>query len=155
MKTKGQTTVEFAMVALVFFALLFALIDLAVMLYVNLTMQQAVREGARYAVTGQGGDGGRRAAMISKIRESSNNLYDKNAYDPKDPTVSVVSPRDVGFSNYTGRPVDDTGQPDEIVMVRLRYDWPLMTPVLRPFFTDGKYSFTVSATMKNEPWGLR
>jgi hypothetical protein len=27
---------------------------------------------------------------------------------------------------------------------------PLLTPFLKPFFTNGNYAFTVSATMKNE-----
>ncbi|HBG04366.1 MAG: hypothetical protein A2075_18135 [Geobacteraceae bacterium GWC2_58_44] len=157
MNKKGQTTVEFALVALLLFAMLFALIDMAVMFYVNLTMQSAVREGARYAITGQGGESaGRRTALINKIKERSNGLYDKNANPQgKEPKVSVLTPADVGsYSNYTGRPVGDTGKPDEIIIVSLNYAWPLLTPILRPFFPGNTYTFTVRATMKNEPWGL-
>ena len=46
---------EFALVALLLFGILFTIIDLGIMFYVNLTMQHAVREGTRYAVTGQMG----------------------------------------------------------------------------------------------------
>ena len=56
MNRKGQTTVEFALTALVLLTFLFAAIDLAIMMYVNLTMQRAVREGARYAITGAHAD---------------------------------------------------------------------------------------------------
>lgn len=157
MNKKGQTTVEFAMVALLLFTLLFALIDLALMFWVNLTMQSAVREGARYAITGQAGEGGdRRAAMIGKIKEAAGDLYDKNMHSPKDPSVSVLTPASTKdlFSNYTGSPVADTGGQDEIIIVSLTYSWPLLTPVLSPLFSDGNYTFTVRATMKNEPWGL-
>jgi len=158
MNRKGQTTVEFALTALVVFAVLFAIIDFAVMFYVNLTMQHAVREGARYAVTGQGGNNGvqRRKALVEKIQACSNGLYAKNANPQKEPTVSVVTPsRAANFSNYTGSQVSDTGNPSEIIIVSLAYSWPLLTPIVRPFFADGKYAFVVRATMKHEPWELR
>ena len=156
MSEKGQTTLEFTIVAsLVLLPLLFAIIDLAMMFYVNLTMQHAVREGARYVVTGQTGNyPDLKTALIQKIYSSSNGLYDQNALDNKNPTVSVLTPTSTGtFSNYTGEQVTDTGQPDQIIIVRLVYSWPLFTPLLYPFFTDGRYTFTASATMRNEQWG--
>jgi Flp pilus assembly protein TadG len=87
MNSKGQALVEFALAALVFFAVLFAIIDLGMMFYVNLTMQHAVREGTRFAITGQpapavgsppptGAE--RKAAMIQTMKNSSVGLYDKN-----------------------------------------------------------------------------
>jgi len=153
MRTKGQTTVEFALTALVLFVLVFAIIDLSVMFYVNLTMQHAVREGARYAVTRQDKSTDLKGAMIQKIKDSSCDLYDKNVNPDKDPTVSVVTPTDAStFNNYTGRPVSDTGNADEIIIVKLVYSWPLLTPILQPFFDQGNYTFTVRATMKNESW---
>ena len=146
--------VEFALTVVVLFTLLFAIIDLSLMLYVNLTMQHAVREGARYAVVGQPdtdpkkGDV-RRVAMERKISDSSNGLYiAKNIKEG--PTVSVLTSR---FNNYTTNQVKDTGAPNDIIVVSLTYAWPLMTPLLYPFFTDGNYTFTVRSTMKNEPWG--
>jgi Flp pilus assembly protein TadG len=155
MNRKGQTTVEFAMTAFILFAVLFALIDFAVMFFVNLTMQHAVREGARYAITGQGGNNGaqRRKALVDKIKECSYGLYEKNANPRKDPEVSVVVPNSgATFSNYTGTPVNDTGSPNEIIVVKLTYSWPLLTPILAPFFQNGRYSFVVRATMRHEPW---
>lgn len=155
MNQKGQTTVEFALTVVVFLAFVFALVDFALMFYVNLTMQHAVREGARYAITGQGGQNGnqRRSALLHKIRESSNGLYEKNANPRPAPSVSVVAPASTAaFDNYTGRPVDDTGRPGEIIIVSLAYSWPLLTPVLRGVFPNGRYDFVVRATMRNEPW---
>jgi Flp pilus assembly protein TadG len=167
MDRKGQTTVEFALTALLLFAFLFAIIDLAVMFYVNLTMQHAVREGTRYAITGQPDSGplagqSRKDALTQIIINSSNGLY-KNDLNQEDPTVSVLTPTSTsGFSNYTGTPAEYTGKPDQIIIVSLNYTWPLLTPILSPFFPvsqDGKgkniavYKFTVQATMKNELWG--
>jgi len=160
MNQKGQTTVEFAAAALALFSTVFIIIDLSMMYYVNLTMQHAVREGARYAITGQkGASADRKAALIQKIKDSSNGLYDRNASGQKDPTVSVLTPTATPsasatpFPNYTGVQVTDTGAPDQIIIVRLNYAWPLLSPFLKPIFTNGQYTFTASATMKNEQWG--
>jgi Flp pilus assembly protein TadG len=149
----GQALVEFALMAMLFFLILFAIVDFGVMFYVNLTMQHAVREGTRYAVTGQSDLGAdRRSALLQKIKNSSNGLYDKNLHVPKDPTIKVISPSNVTFANYTSGTVQsgDPGKPNDVVVVSLTYTWPLITPVLKPFFRGGQYTFTVKSTMKNE-----
>ena len=148
---KGQTLVEFALVVPVLFALLFAIIDLGVMLYVNLTMQYALFQGVRYEITGQSNLGtDRRSALIQMIRNSSNGLYDKNMHVPKDPVIGVVVPSQVTFTNYSGTPATgDPGKPNDVIVVSLTYTWPLLTPILKPFFPQG-YTFTVKSTMKNE-----
>lgn len=151
---KGQTIVEFALAAVILFSLLFAIIDLALMFFVNLTMQHAVREGARYAITGQSDLGAdRRAALIAKIREQSMGMYDKNLHVPKDPSVSIIKPSGVTFTNYSGTPTTgDPGQSDEVIVISLTYKWSLVTPLMKPFFPGGAYTFTVKTTMKNEPF---
>lgn len=151
-KKNGQTTVEFALAALLFFSMLFAIVDFAFLFYVNLTMQHAVREGTRYAVTGQSTLGpDRRSALIQKIKDSSNGLYDKNLHVPKDPEISVITPSKVSFTNYTGTPTTgDPGKPNDMIIVSLTYTWHLLTPILRPFFPGGNYTFTVKSTMANE-----
>jgi Flp pilus assembly protein TadG len=155
MKSKGQTTVEFAMAAVLLLLFLFAVIDLSFMFYVNLTMQRAVREGARYAVTGQTHGKEGLDNMITCIKDASNGLYEQNYLKDEVPKVSVLTLADTkNFSNYTGRPITDSiGNPTQIIIVSLKYAWPLMTPLISPFFTDGRYTFTVRATTRHEPWG--
>jgi hypothetical protein len=34
--------------------------------------------------------------------------------------------------------------------VTVTYQWDIMTPLIRPFFTNGKVTFRVESTMKNE-----
>jgi hypothetical protein len=138
---KGQTTVEFALIGILLFGLVFAVIDFGTMLYVNLTMQHAVREGARYAITGPnplaGDPRDRRTLVIDKIHDSSVGLCDKN-------------PCTISFVNLPNDP--NVGAPSELITIRVAYSWPLLTPIVKPFFPDGKYSFTVGATMRNEPF---
>jgi Flp pilus assembly protein TadG len=152
MNKNGQALVEFALVAPLFFILLFAIVDLGVVFYVNLTMQHAVRQGTRYAVTGRSDLGtDQRSALIQMIKDSSNGLYDKNLHVPKDPVISVIIPGQVTFSNYSGTPTTgDPGKPGDIIVVSLTYTWPLITPILQPFFPGAEYTFTVKSTMKKE-----
>ena len=145
---RGQSIVEFALVVPIVFLLLFGLADLGVMFYVNLTMQNAVREGARSSVVGSSSGGPtQRAALVQTIKDSSNGLYDKDAHGQPKLTTYIVTPGSSTFKNFTGANIGGGGQ---IVMVQLDYTWPLLTHILSPFFTNDEYSFTVKATMRNE-----
>lgn len=145
-KERGASAVEFAIVAPVVIFLLIAIVELCAVFWVNLTMQYAVREGARYAVTGRNDldpnptNDRRYRAVVASIRANSMGLFDK------------VEPR-INNINY-GNPsaYNDTmfGRAGEIFVLRIDCSWPLMTPLLRPFFTDGKYNFSVATTMRNE-----
>lgn len=152
---KGQATVEFALAAILFLGLLFVILDVAMLFWVNLTMQHAVREGTRYAVTGQiGASPDWRTALTAKIKEQSMGLYDKNLYVPKDPTIKIINQGSVTFANYTGGTTvtGTSGTPSVTLVVSLTYKWRLITPFLRPFFSGGFYTFTVRSTMKTEPF---
>jgi type II secretory pathway pseudopilin PulG len=158
MNGKGQTTVEFALVAVLLLTILFAIVDLSVLFYVERTVQEAVREGARYAITGQRTETlNRRQSMQKVIEEASRGLLYQNKLPEKDPTVCVLIPSETrNFSNYSGyrcEPIGDTGGPNDILVVSLTYSWPLMTPFVKPFFNGDTYTFTTRVTMKNEPWG--
>ncbi len=48
----GQTTVEFALICIPFFAILFAIIDFAQIYFYENSMQNALRESARFATAG-------------------------------------------------------------------------------------------------------
>lgn len=151
---KGQTLIEFAFVVPLILALVFAVVDVAWIFYVNLTMQHALREGTRYAVTGRT-DGGndRRKSLIARIRDNSCGLYDKNLHDPKEPRIGVLSPGQVTFDNFSGTPTtDDPGGRNDIIVVSLTYTCPLLTPVFKPLVESGTYTFTVKSTMTNEPF---
>lgn len=145
-RERGASAVEMAIVAPVLFFLLIAIVDVCAMFWVNLTMQYAVREGARYAVTGRSDldpaprNDQRHIAVIEAIRASSMVLYDK-----VEARVNGVRHGDAG-----GLREDMFGGSGQIFVLRLDCAWPLMTPILRPFFSDGKYRFSVAATMRNE-----
>lgn len=154
-KRDGQTTIEFALAALLLLGLLFVILDVAMLFFVNLTMQHAVREGTRYAVTGRNdGFADWRTALTAKIREQSMGLYDKNLNVPKEPQIKIIDQSSVTFPNYTGGSLftGDSGVPQQTLVVSLTYKWRVITPFLKPAFPGGIYTFTVKSTMKTEPF---
>jgi len=47
------------------------------------------------------------------------------------------------------------GGPNDIVVYTLRYDWPLMTELLRPLLgADGEFPLKASIAVRNEPFGV-
>lgn len=153
-REEGAATVEFAFVAPIFFLLLFAIIDLGILFWVNLTMQHAVREGARFAVTGQTCVFGspptpqqRYMCVIKGMRDSSIGLYDEI-----NPTITIT------INNGTPTTYSDPnlytpgmfGNKDDIVAFQLNCNWPILTPLIKPYFSGAQYSFSVAATMRNE-----
>ncbi len=142
---KGATVVEFALIVPLLLILLMAIIELGALFWVNMTMQHAVREGARYAITGRidldpnpnPADRLRPAAVAEKIKLSSLGLYD-----------SVVT--DLIVTDPDGNVLTGFGGPGETLVINLHCSWPLLTPLIRPFFDGGSYNFQVSSTMRNE-----
>jgi len=134
---KGSSAVEFALVVVLFLTLLFSIVEYALMSYIHLTMQHAVREGTRYAVTGRSDDGqgndleyahfdvgdeetrwlanGRFNAMVAKIHSQSMGFFDR-VLDPSDIVVTDVNGNDTQNHDWSidydtnGNGVEDAGE---------------------------------------------
>jgi len=146
----GAVLVEFALVAVVFFTVLLAAIEVATMFWVDLTMQYAVREGVRCAVTGQvnctgvTGQTDRYAGIVQAIRMNSMGLYDYVS-----PVVTVWTVAADG-SYQPPAPAQSFGIGGQIIVVDVDCTWPLMTAPVQAVFPGGQFRFRVAATMKNE-----
>lgn len=148
-REKGVAIIEFSIVATLLFALLFTIVDFALFGYVKLTMQHAVREGARYAITGRNdldpdedsdGDKERAKAILQKIDLSSNGLLSR----------VVVTDGIKVKSNGTYITDGTFGASGEAIVLEFDCEWPTVSPIIYPLLNDGKYSFTVKTAMKNE-----
>ncbi|MDE1181679.1 TadE/TadG family type IV pilus assembly protein [Paraburkholderia sp.] len=149
---RGTSTIEFALIAPVLFLLICIAFDLGVALWVNLTMQYAVREGARYAVTGRSNldpaasNQQRYLAVLQEIKDSSMGLY--NLVSPSYTiTVNGTKQSYAGAGSYSSGMF---GNPGDIVVLQINCVWPLLTPMVQPFFAAGNFNFSVAATMRNE-----
>ena len=146
-RQSGATLVEMAIIAPVFLLVLVSLIELSMMFFATLTMQYAVREGARFAITGQSTTDGYAASqqrfetVVAKMRDNSLGMYQK--------LNAQISVNGTGYQvkNYSNAMFGGAGT---LNVIKVDCEWVVSTPLLSQFFTNGKYSFAVAATMRNE-----
>jgi len=145
-RQSGATVVEMAIIAPVFLLMLLALIEFSLMFFTTLTMQYAVREGARFAVTGQTSldtsASQRYAAIIQNMKNNSLGMYDKLS--------TVISVNGTSYPNSASYTSGMFGKAGDLIVLQLDCDWVVTTPLLGAFFSKGKYHFKVAATMRNE-----
>lgn len=147
-RERGATVVEMAIIMPVLLLLLIGIVEISMMFFVNQTMQYAVREGGRYAVTGQtSADPNttsklRYRAVIERMRTASLGLFDK--------VCPSVTTNNVTYTDSSSYNAAMFGQAGDILVIKLNCAWPMATPVMRPFFKDGKFRFVVAVTMLNE-----
>jgi Flp pilus assembly protein TadG len=150
---KGFTALEFAMVASVFFLLLFAVMDYGWMFFAQMNVQQAVDDGGRFASTGNhttvttGGTQTTLSRMQSIIDAIQNEISVPGVNVQQN---LVVCSLNGGCSNKGGSA--PAGAPGDTVTLTLTTSLPLFTPALAALFSGGAYTFTSSTTFKNEPF---
>ncbi len=142
---RGQSLVEFALVAPLFFLLVFGITDFGRLFFTQETLQFALREAGRYAVTGQHmADPNNANATLSRVASIKAIAQQKAIGLISDPNNITVSSG--GIPNYAGGPGDT-------VVVSLTTNLKLITPMIGRFFGPSQtYTFTVQTTFRNEPF---
>lgn len=146
----GSAAVEMALIAPVLFLLLMAVFEFSIVFFTSLTMQYAVREGSRFAITGQSqlsGDASvsqRYQAIIQSIKNNSVGMYDS-----VNPVISVNNTTYATPNAYTANMF---GGPGDVVVIRLDCSWTIVTPLVGALFPGGKLKFSVATTMRNETY---
>ncbi|KVN98547.1 hypothetical protein WJ69_34410 [Burkholderia ubonensis] len=145
--------IEFAIAAPVVLALILIMMDLSLMLWAKMTLQYAVREGARYSVVDQGviDNSPFCGGVIKKINDNSMGLaHILDATYEISVNNGVLRPIkiDPAASNC---PSSMFGSRGDLVMLKLTAHWPLVTPMLAHLLHVPKsYQFDVVTTMQNE-----
>jgi len=135
--TRGATMVEAALITPLLLLLTFSIVDFGSMFYCYLSLESGVSQATRQAITGTSG-GSRQDMIKAAMRSATPTLtIPDSAF-----TFSNMPP---GSSSF----VSGVGGPGAIERVTIDYDWDIMTPLIRPFFTGGKIHFKVESTMKN------
>lgn len=147
----GSAAIEMALVAPVIMLMMFAILEFSILFFTTLTMQYAVREGARYGVTGRSdkdptAGNQRYLAVVQTIKDNSVGMY--SSVSP------VITVNGITYADSAGYSSGMFGGPGEIVVIRLDCSWKLSTPLIGVFFKDGKFNFSVAATMKNESYSI-
>lgn len=161
---RGATAVEFALVAFPFFAMLMGLVEVACIFIVSTVMEHGATEAARQIRTGefQGGTA-TLAAFETEICENMANLFDCQnniAIDVRSDFAdfaATVDPSPIdGSGNFDGSSFSfDPGGRNDIVVVRVFYQWPLFTPVITGPLANmngGRRLIQSTVVLKNEPF---
>jgi Flp pilus assembly protein TadG len=159
----GIAAVEFGIVAAPFLALMFAIMETAIVFFASQTLETAVADSARLIMTGQAQQSSfTQAQFKSAVCAKILGLFDcSNGIKIDVKTYSNFS------SIGTAKPVDANGnlltnfgyQPGnacDIVLVRLMYEWPIYVSLLGFNLADmsgNKRLIIATAAFRNEPFG--
>ncbi len=137
--SSGTNLLEAAILAPLLLLLTLGIVEFSTLLYVYLALENGVSQASRFGVTGN--------ALPSLSREDSI----KEVMRQATPTLTLNDGA-FSFSHLSpgGGWAGGAGGSDDVEKVTVDYTWDVMTPVLRPFFTNGQIHFTVSSSMKNE-----
>ena len=140
---RGQTLLETAIVVVLFFLLTFGVLDFGRMFYVQMTLQNAVREAGRFASTGNHlPDPNHPGQNLSRVN-SIIQVATQAAMGTSVTNIQIISQQ-----GGKGNP----GGPGDTVTVSLTTNLKLITPLIAAFFPGGQYTFTSSTTFRNEPF---
>lgn len=154
----GATAVEFAFVAGPFLLLVFAIIELALVSLVSVTLENAVSDTSREIRTGQLQTAGGTATtfktdMCGELGWIGSACSSALSIDVRTFTTFSASGTALDAAKPT-TPCWDPGGPGSIVLVRAYYNWPLITPLLQTGLqtANGKRMVTAAAAFANEPY---
>jgi len=158
---RGSAAVEFALVAPVFFALLFAIIEVALMFFASQVLETVTQTSARYLLTGQAQSGGLTQAQFnsyvcSQIPALFNcpNLNINVQSSTSFSAISISSPSD-SSCNFVGAQNYCPGNAGNKVLVQLSYQWPVFVTGLGFNMSCGATNsrwISSTAAFQNEPF---
>ena len=154
--------IEFALVAPLFFALLFAIIETAIMFFASQVLETVTQDSARQIMTGQAQNASMTQAQfktlvcskVVALFDCQNGItIDVQSYSAFS-NVNVSNPIDAS-KNFTAPNNYSPGGPGDIVMVRLFYEWPILVTKFGYDISNlsgSKRLLSGTAAFQNEPY---
>jgi Flp pilus assembly protein TadG len=162
----GAAAVEFALVALPFLALIFAILETALVFFANQTLEAAASDAARLVMTGQAQTAGYNQAsfkqqVVCNLLQTGVSLFDCSngvKVDVKTYTsfgaITNTVPVNNGQLDTSGM-VYTPGAAGDIVVLRLYYEWPIYVSLLGNNLStlgNGKRLLVATSVFRNEPF---
>ena len=163
----GTAAVEFALVAVPFLALIFAILETALVFFANQTLETAATDAGRLIMTGQAQtasysqDDFKKAVcddLSSGLFNCTNGVYvSVQTYSSFSAASNGVNTNPIvnGKFDTTNTPYSPGG-PGDIVVVRLYYQWPIFVSLLGNNLSDlngGDRLLVATSVFRNEPYG--
>lgn len=161
---RGATLVEFGLIAAPFFFLIFGLLEVCLVFIMSTVLEHAVAEASRPLRTGEAQEAGinEEQFRLSVCGELMGMLECDGRLHIDVKTISTFS------AAGANRPIDgdgnfddagftyEPGGPNDIVAVRVFYEWNLITPwISKPLanMAGNRHLLQASAVFRNEPFG--
>jgi Flp pilus assembly protein TadG len=155
--------VEFALIAIPFFMLLFGILEAGVIFFAGSMLNKGTADAARLIRTGQAQAQNMTqtqfhdyiCTQISPLLACGTNLQVDVESFSSFANVQISNPilpngtLDPNLNHYS------IGGPGDIVLVRTFYTWDIVTPLLQPFFSNlsgGNRLLSSASTYRNEPF---
>lgn len=160
---KGSAALEFAIVALPFFMLLYAIFDVALIFFASTTLENGIVAAARQIRTGQAQAANMTTQQFRTLVCNQINMLlacdarlalDVRRFDSWGPAQNLPAALD-NNGNMTGNMGFDPGDAGDVVVVRAFYTWPMLTPTVGAQFSNmagGHRLLEASIAFRNEPF---
>ncbi|EJL27990.1 Flp pilus assembly protein TadG [Caulobacter sp. AP07] len=150
----GATAVEFAFVAIPFFGLIFAILELGLVFLVSITLENALMNLDRQIRTGEFKQDASafKTAVCAQMPVPATSCEAAITLDVR------VLPAFTGATALKRPPAGgacwNPGGANSIILVRGYYKWPIITPLLQGAVAgaDGNREITFAALFRNEPY---
>ncbi len=159
---RGSAAVEFALVAPIFFGLLFAIIETALVFFAGQLLETATQDSARTIMTGQAQTAAYDQAKfktelcktLSTIFDCTNGIYiDVQSYSTF--SGQTMNPPVDANKNFINNMKYSPGTAGQVVIVRVFYQWPLFVTGLGYNIANlagSKRLLVGTAAFRNEPY---
>jgi Flp pilus assembly protein TadG len=157
---RASVVVEFALVAPVFFALLFAIIETGLMFFASQVLETVTQDSARMILTGQAQQASyTQAQFTTYVCSQIPGLFDCNSIwidvesSPSASNVNINDCTDASGNFVTAQ--YHPGDPTDVVVVQLCYKWPIFVTGLGYNIANlpgSKRLLRATAAFKNEPY---
>jgi Flp pilus assembly protein TadG len=157
----GNAAVEFAMVAAPFFALLFAILETALVFFAQQVLQSATTQAARLIMTGQAQSGAMTATQFQQAvcadaatLFSCSGIYVNVQTFSSFSSVSQLNPLSGGTFNSSSMNYS-IGTQGDIELVQVFYQWPVYTAPLGFSLSNmngNSRLLVATAVFRNEPY---
>ena len=159
----GAAAVEFALVSIIFFSVVFAIIEIGMLVFANAVLENGLQEAARMVRTGQvqlseDGEADLKAKLCNSVKVLMSCEDDRLILDVR------------SFANFEGAtappPIEDgeladdfqitPGNAGDVVLIRAFYLWDMQLPFLGPILADlpdNQRLLMATSAFRNEPFG--
>lgn len=163
-RNDGAAAVEFALIVVPFLALMFGIMETALVFFADQTLQTAVSDSARLIMTGQAQNQNLDmttfknavCARIYGLFDCQNGIYVNVQTYTSFGSISYTPPLDNTGKLVTSNFVYQPGGPGDIVVVQLFYQWPIYVSLMNlsslSNMSNHNRLLVATAAFRNEPY---